>query len=109
MDGDRVMIGPWFAKVRIKLNADQLPSEQRELPSDILAEHGIYLVCVPGTIGPSNHLKKPLKSIRRQPRFARAGAPYSGMWGRQNSNNPKSGGREVAAAGLLRIDALVGN
>ncbi|MEV4228282.1 Helicase associated domain protein [Streptomyces bobili] len=54
VDGDRVMIGPWLAKVRTKLNADQLPSEQEELVSAALAEHGIDLVRAPGTIGPSN-------------------------------------------------------
>ncbi|MET9851019.1 hypothetical protein ACFZC6_35490 [Streptomyces ossamyceticus] len=54
MDGDRAMIGPWLAKVRTKLNADQLPSEQEELVSATLAEHGIDLVRAPGTIGPSN-------------------------------------------------------
>ncbi|MER6416978.1 hypothetical protein [Streptomyces humidus] len=54
MDDDRVMIGPWLAKVRTKLNADQLPSTQGELVSATLAEHGIDLVRAPGTIGPSN-------------------------------------------------------
>ncbi|MFE0040092.1 Helicase associated domain protein [Streptomyces sp. NPDC059015] len=54
VDGDRVMIGPWFAKVRTKLNADQLPPDQEELASATLAEHGIDLIRAPGTIGPSN-------------------------------------------------------
>ncbi len=54
VDGDRVMIGPWLAKVRTKLNNDQLPSEQEELVSATLAEHGIDLVRAPGTIGPSS-------------------------------------------------------
>ncbi|MFD0256228.1 hypothetical protein ACFVGX_35565 [Streptomyces sp. NPDC127113] len=54
MDGDRVMIGPWLAKVRTKLNNIQLPSKQEELVSAPLAEHGIDLVRVPGTIGPSS-------------------------------------------------------
>jgi hypothetical protein len=48
------MIGPWLAKVRTKLNADQLASKQEELVSATLAEHGIDLVRAPGTIGPSN-------------------------------------------------------
>ncbi|MFD9041173.1 DEAD/DEAH box helicase [Streptomyces bottropensis] len=38
VDGERVMIGPWLAKVRTKRNAGQLPQQQTELMSQILQE-----------------------------------------------------------------------
>ncbi|MCX5563652.1 DEAD/DEAH box helicase [Streptomyces sp. NBC_00038] len=41
VDGERVMIGPWLAKARTKLNASQLPTSQAELLSATLAEHDI--------------------------------------------------------------------
>ena len=41
VDGERVMIGPWLAKARTKLNAGQLPGKYAQLLSETLGEHGI--------------------------------------------------------------------
>ncbi|GGL95683.1 hypothetical protein GCM10010129_44500 [Streptomyces fumigatiscleroticus] len=40
VDGERVMIGPWLAKARTKLNAGQLPYKHAKLLSETLGGHG---------------------------------------------------------------------
>ncbi|MFI1707608.1 Helicase associated domain protein [Streptomyces griseoruber] len=47
VDGERVMIGPWLAKTRTKLNAGQLPARQQQLLSQVLAEHGLETAAAP--------------------------------------------------------------
>ncbi|MGW3036546.1 Helicase associated domain protein [Streptomyces sp. NPDC001178] len=47
VDGERVMIGPWLAKARTKLNAGQLPARQQQLLSQVLAEHGLETAAAP--------------------------------------------------------------
>jgi hypothetical protein len=41
VDGERVMIGPWLAKARTRLNSGQLPAEQERLLADTLRPYGI--------------------------------------------------------------------
>jgi hypothetical protein len=41
VDGERVMIGPWLAKTRTKLNNGQLAPGQEQMLAQVLAEHGL--------------------------------------------------------------------
>jgi len=54
VDGERVMIGPWLAKTRTKLNAGQLPPGQVQMLTETLAEHGIEALSAPSTTGPGD-------------------------------------------------------
>ncbi|WP_308118114.1 Helicase associated domain protein [Streptomyces buecherae] len=47
VDGERIMIGPWLAKTRTKLNAGQLPARQQQSLSQVLAEHGLETAAAP--------------------------------------------------------------
>lgn len=51
VDGERVMIGPWLAKTRTKLNAGQLPPAQTQM----LAAHGIEVPPAPGEPTAGHH------------------------------------------------------
>ncbi|MGV9560260.1 Helicase associated domain protein [Streptomyces sp. NPDC003522] len=54
VDGERVMIGPWLAKARTRLNAGQLPPRQTQMLTATLAEYGIEAISAPGTTEPEN-------------------------------------------------------
>jgi hypothetical protein len=41
VDGGRIMIGPWLAKTRTKLNNGQLTPCQEQMLAQALAEHGL--------------------------------------------------------------------
>ncbi|WP_405825964.1 Helicase associated domain protein [Streptomyces sp. NBC_01390] len=47
VDGEHVMIGPWYTKTRSRLTAGQLPPRHTQMLTDTLAEHGLAFAPTP--------------------------------------------------------------
>ncbi|MGW1365002.1 Helicase associated domain protein, partial [Streptomyces chartreusis] len=53
-DGERVMIGPWLAKTRTRLQAGQLPPRHAQMLAALLDEHGIETALPTSATGPED-------------------------------------------------------
>ncbi|MEU6846297.1 type III restriction endonuclease subunit R [Streptomyces sp. NPDC046716] len=86
VDGERIMIGPWLAKTRTKLNAGQLPHSQAELLEQIIADYS--LAPNSPTLTEPENLSSPQRKGQEK----------------QNSNTPKfsaQGSRQIA--GMINV------